>query len=482
MVGKGRTSGGFGDLTDSQGTRRKQITRHRGWPQEVRVELRGNAGALSVPSASSGGRNNVQSEPEGLLEMILHRENLNRAFKRVKSNRGSHGIDGMTVDELLPFLKQHGETLRHSILEGTYRPSPVRRVEIPKPDGGIRTLGIATVVDRFIQQAMAQVLTQIFDKGFSDCSYGFRPGRGAHQAIEAARKHIQNGYSWTVDIDLEKFFDRVNHDRLMAMVARKVGDKRVLKLIRRYLESGIMINGIEVAAEEGTPQGGPISPLLANIMLDDLDKELEKRGHRHCRYADDCNIYVRSRKAGERVMRSITTFLEKVLKLKVNQAKSAVDRPWKRKFLGFTFYHRKEDVGIRVHPKAVGKFKEKARKITSRSNGMSMGHRIYKLNEFTTGWVNYFRIADMKGLAQKLDEWIRRRIRMGYWKQWKRVKTRLANLVRLGIPDRKAWEFANTRKGYWRVSNSPILSRSIGNDYLEKLGLISLMQRYRLAR
>ena len=384
----------------------------------------------------------------------------------------------MKVDELLPFLRRHGDAIKQSILEGTYRPRPVRRVEIAKPDGGTRLLGIATVVDRFIQQAIAQVLTTVFDKGFSESSYGFRPGKSAHQAIETARKYIQDGYDWAVDIDLEKFFDRVNHDRLMAMVARKVDDERVLRLIRRYLESGVMINGLEVASEEGTSQGGPISPLLANIMLDDLDKELEKRGHRHCRFADDCNVYVKSKKAGERVMDSITTFVEKVLKLKINQAKSAVDRPWKRKFLGFSFYLKKKEMRVRVHPKTVRKFKDKVREITSRSSGKSMACRVDKLNELIAGWVNYFRIADMKSIAQSLDEWIRRRIRMCYWKQWKRIKARYENLVRRGIPKAKAWEFANTRKGYWRVSNSPILSRSITNEFLEKAGFKSLVQKY----
>lgn len=466
-------------MEDSREMRRKQATScgHEGLLRKVGVELRGNAEALSISPASERGRNDMQEVEEDLLEWILSRDNLNLAYKRVKAKKGSHGVDGMTVDELLPFLKRHGETIRQRILAGDYSPQPVRRVEIPKPDGGVRQLGIPTVTDRLIQQAIAQELNKIFDPDFSENSYGFRPNKSAHQAIIAARGYIEQGYRWTVDIDLEKFFDRVNHDKLMSLVARKVKDKRVLKLIRKYLESGIMLNGVKVKSEEGTPQGGPLSPLLANIMLDELDKELEKRGHKSCRYADDCNIYVKSRKAGERVMESITHYIEEVLKLKISRNKSAVDKPSRRKFLGFSFYVKKGKARNFIHRKPVERFKTRVKEITSRSNGKSMDWRKEELNHLITGWVNYFRIADMKATAKELDQWTRRRIRMCYWKQWKRIGTKHDNLVKLGIDNRKAWEFANTRKGYWRISNSYILSTSLTNEYLQKQGFLSLTNR-----
>lgn len=429
--------------------------------------------ALSRSPASERRKNGIPGEGE-LLERILSRDNLNAAYRRVKANRGSHGVDGMTVDELLPYLKRNGETLKQSIREGEYQPQAVRRVEIPKQDGGVRLLGIPTVVDRWLQQATAQELSQIFDPEFSENSYGFRPGRSAHQAVIAARGYIQAGYGWTVDIDLEKFFDRVNHEKLMNLVARKVKDKRVLKLIRGYLEAGIMANGVKVKNEEGTPQGGPLSPLLANIMLEDLDKELEKRGHKFCRYADDCNIYVKSRRAGERVMHSISHFIETKLKLKINRLKSAVDRPSKRKFLGFSFYKRKGEVRNYIPQKPIQRFKSKVKEITARSNGKDMETRQKALNNLIVGWVSYFRISDMKANATKLDEWVRRRIRMCYWKQWKKIGTKYANLEKLGIDSSKAWEYANTRKGYWRTSNSFILNKALTNKYLEEEGFLSL--------
>lgn len=445
--------------------------------REVGVEHRDNAEVLSISPASESGKNDMQGVEDDLLERILSRDNLNLAYRRVKANRGSHGVDGMVVDELLPYLKQHGETIRQRILAGEYDPQPVRRVEIPKPDGGVRLLGIPTVVDRLIQQAIAQELNKIFDPDFSENSFGFRPNKSAHQAIMVARSYIEQGYHWTVDIDLEKFFDRVNHDKLMSLVARKVKDKRVLKLIRRYLESGIMLNGVKVKSEEGTPQGGPLSPLLANIMLDDLDQELERRGHKFCRYADDCNIYVKSKKAGERVMESITNYVEEVLKLKINRTKSAVDKPSKRKFLGFSFYTKKGVARNFIHKKPIQRFKKKVKEITARSKGKSMEWRKEALNHLITGWINYFRIADMKAIAGELDQWIRRRIRMCYWKQWKKIGTKHDNLVKLGIDTSKAWEFANTRKGYWRISHSYILSTSLTNKYLEEQGFLSLTER-----
>ena len=457
-------------MKDSRGIRREQTTSYEGYLPEAGVEPRGMAGVRRILPAETNGQDNGEASTFNLLEKILSSDNMNAAYKQVVRNKGSHGIDGMKVDELLPYLKENGNNLIEELKAGTYRPKPVRRVEIPKPDGGVRLLGIPTVVDRMIQQAIAQVLTPIFDPEFSENSYGFRPGRSAHQAVKRAQGYINEGYDWVVDIDLAKYFDTVNHDKLMALVARKVKDKRVLKLIREYLKAGVMINGVVIETEEGCPQGGPLSPLLSNIMLNELDKELEKRGHKFCRYADDCNIYVRSRKAAERTMQSVTKFLEGKLKLRVNREKSAVDRPWKRKFLGFSFYRGKEGVRIRVHKKSVERLKEKIRNITSRSNGMGMDVRLQKLKQLIKGWVNYFRIADMKSLARMLDEWTRRRLRMCIWKQWKKVRTRFQNLVKLGLDRQKAWEFANTRKGYWRIANSPILSQTITNERLQKRG------------
>jgi group II intron reverse transcriptase/maturase len=448
-----------------------------GWPLEAGVEPRGKAGALSISPASERRRDDKPEVKEEMLERILSKDNLNQAYKRVKANKGSPGVDGMTVEKLLPYLKQEGQALRQKILAGEYRPQPVRRVEIPKPDGGVRQLGIPTVIDRMIQQAIAQELNKTVDADFSESSYGFRPKRRAHQAIMAARGYVEEGNKWVVDIDLEKFFDRVNHDKLMSLVARKVKDKRVLKLIRGYLESGIMMNGVKVKSEEGTPQGGPLSPLLANIMLDELDKELEKRGHKFCRYADDCNIYVKSQKAGGRVMESITQYIEEVLKLKVNRNKSAVDRPGRRKFLGFSFYVMKGKARNFIPKKPIAKFKAKVKEITSRSNGMSMETRMDRLDWLISGWVNYFHIADMEKVAKELDQGIRRRLRMCFWKQWKKISTKHDNLVKLGVENHKAWEYANTRKGYWQTANSPILATTLTNEYLGKQGFISISER-----
>ncbi|MDP3058054.1 MAG: group II intron reverse transcriptase/maturase [bacterium] len=446
--------------------------------QEKRVELEGNAGVRSIASMSGKEGNGDDGYASRLLERILDRDNMNLAYKRVKANKGSHGVDGMKVDELLQHLKRNGDQIRKSLLEGTYSPKPVRRVEIPKADGGKRLLGIPTVLDRVIQQATAQILSPIFEKEFSENSYGFRPNRNAHQAVRKCKEYIDAGYKWAVDIDLAKYFDTVNHDKLLRLIAKRVSDGRVISLIRKYLQSGVMVNGIVRETEEGTPQGGNISPLLSNIMLDELDKELTKRGLKFCRYADDCNIYVKSRKAADRVMASITRFIEGELKLKVNTEKSAVDRPWKLKFLGFSFYNKKGGVGIRVHGKPVKKFKQTLKELTGRSNAMSMNNRIAKLKQVITGWVNYFGIADMRKLAKELDEWLRRRIRMCYWKRWKKTRTKYKNLVKLGIRNSKAWEYANTRKSYWRTANSPILATTFTNEYLRKLGLPSIAERY----
>ena len=415
-----------------------------------------------------------------LLEDVLERNNMLEAMYRVIRNKGSHGIDGMKTDELREHVKRTWATVKSKLLEGKYNPSPVMRVEIPKPDGGIRLLGIPTVQDRMIQQAIAQVLSEIYEPTFSESSFGFRPNRGAKNAIKQSETYIKQGYKWVVDMDLEKFFDKVNHDILMAKLEKKIKDRRLLKLIRKYLESGVLINGIKVSSEEGTPQGGPLSPLLANIMLDDVDKELEKRGHKFCRYADDCNIYVRSKRAGFRVMNSITRIIEGKLKLKVNRDKSAVDIVSKRKFLGFSFYFAKDGAKIRIHEKSIKRFKEKIRFITNRNRGISMDLRILKLNDSIRGWINYFGIANAKRKLLELDQWIRRRLRACIWKQWKRVKTKSRNLIKLGVPKYKAYEYANTRKGYWRISNSPILETTLNNKYFKSIGLMSLSNIYQV--
>jgi len=450
----------------------------RNYLRESKVELWDILGEQSIASATKEEKDKSKVNTQNLLEKILERANLNLAYQRVVKNGGSHGVDGMQVNALLPYLKQNGPDLLQAIREGKYRPQPVRRVEIPKPDGGIRLLGIPTVLDRMIQQAIHQILNPLFDKGFSNHSYGFRAGRNAHQAVKQAQKYQKEGYKVVVDIDLEKFFDRVNHDKLMHLLSEKIADKSVLKLIRLYLESGIMINGVVTQTEEGTPQGGPLSPLLSNIMLDKLDKELEQRGHKFCRYADDCNIYVKSSRAGERVMKSITEWIESRLKLKVNQTKSAVDYPSRRKFLGFSFYQNKEGIRMRIHSKPLERFKEKVRKTTSRSNGTSIETRITKLNHLLIGWVHYFKIADIKSHCQRLDEWIRRRLRMCYWKDWKKIKTKYENLKRLGLPEGKSWEYANSRKGHWRIAGSFILNTTITNQFLEKMGYRTLTVVY----
>ena len=469
-------------MRDSTESRKEQKTQKCGCPEEVRVETGGTSGARQAEAASENGNDDAQMVyTSDLLSWILERENMKRAYEKVVDNAGSHGIDNMTVDQLKPYLQGNWEQIKTRLLEGTYKPKAVRRVEIPKPDGsGIRLLGIPTVLDRMIQQAIAQILNGVFDHGFSESSYGFRKGRSAHDAIKAAQEYMSEGYGWVVDIDLEKFFDRVNHDKLMSLIARKVSDKRLLKLIRRYLESGVMINGLEVITEDGVPQGGPLSPLLSNIMLDELDKELEARGHKFVRYADDCNIYVKSKRAGERVYQSVKEFLETKLKLKINEGKSAVDRPEKRRFLGFSFYRKKGEPRIRIHERSYRRLKEKVRRVTNRNWGVSMEYRLKKLAEITNGWLNYFGIADGKSRLEDLDGWIRRRLRACIWKQWKKVKTKYKNLKKLGLSDEKAWEFANTRKGYWRSSKSPILSTTITNQRLEKKGFKSLVNRYQV--
>jgi RNA-directed DNA polymerase len=465
-------------MEDSNQRQRKQKTSYGGCPEETGLETRRVLEAQSLELASCKEKAKRTGDTEQLLERIVSRSNMNAALKRVVRNKGSHGIDGMQVDELRPYLMEHGRTLVETILEGRFNPNPVKRVMIPKPDGGERALGIPIVVDRVVQQAINQVLSEVFEPKFSEHSYGFRPNKSAHMALLQAKSYINEGYRYVCDIDLEKFFDRVNHDKLMSLIAREVSDKRVLKLIRAYLTAGVMDKGIKVKSTEGAPQGGPLSPLLSNIMLNELDKELERRGHKFCRCADDCNIYVISKRAGERVMKSVKKFLEDELRLKVNEGKSAVASPTRRKFLGYSFYFTKRGVNFRVHKTSIDKFKDKIRKITNRNVSMNFEHRVKRLLEVTRGWINYFKLANMKALMRTLDEWTRRRLRACIWKTWKRVRTRFRNLVKLGIPKSKALEFANTRKGYWRISNSPILSCSITNERLIKRGYISLTSLY----
>jgi RNA-directed DNA polymerase len=379
-------------------------------------------------------------------------------------------MDGMTVQQLPEHLKQHWPIIREQLLSGTYKPQPVKRVEIPKPDGGIRKLGIPTVLDRFIQQAVMQVLQGRWDRTFSEHSYGFRPGRSAHQAVEQAQKYIAEGYRWVVDLDLEKFFDRVNHDRLMAKIAERVSDKRLLKLIRAFLTAGVLENGLVNPVDEGTPQGGPLSPLLSNIVLDEFDRELERRGLRFARYADDCNIYVRSKRAGERVMGSVTRFIATKLKLKVNQQKSAVARPGERKFLGFSF----TNAGIpkrRIAPKAVERFKERTRELTSRTRGVSIERMAEELTRYFRGWIGYFGRCETPSVLEGLEQWVRRRLRSVIWKQWKRSPVRFAELRKRGVGKELAAKTAGSAHGPWRLANSPALAIALPNAYFDSLGI-----------
>jgi RNA-directed DNA polymerase len=415
-----------------------------------------------------------------LMEEVVERDNLVKAYKRVCKNQGAPGIDGMDVKSLKPHLNQYWPLIKQELITGTYQPKPVRRIEIPKPDGGIRLLGVPTVLDRFIQQAILQILTPIFEPLFSAHSYGFRPNRSAHQALDRAQHYINCGKTFVVDIDLEKFFDRVNHDILISKIWKQVKDVRIICILRRYLQAGVMINGVCMETDEGTPQGGPISPLLANIMLTDLDKELEERGHKFVRYADDCNIYVASKRAGLRVYQSIKTFIETKLKLRVNENKSAVDIPHRRTFLGFSFYRVRitHSIKLRVAGKSVERFKDKIRKITDKNNAQPMTERIKQLRQYITGWSCYFSKAESKALFVTLDAWIRRRLRMCLLKQWKLCKTKWRELMYRGIDEIGARAIACSRKKYWRLSQTPQLNKAMGVKYWEKEGLVSLVDAY----
>jgi RNA-directed DNA polymerase len=405
--------------------------------------------------------------------VIVERDNLRKALAHVKRNKGAAGIDGMSLDALAPHLKEHWPAIRTQLLEGTYKPQPVRRVEIPKASGGTRSLGIPTVLDRFIQQAVLQVLQADWDPTFSEHSFGFRPKRSAHQAVARAQELIASGHGIVVDIDLEKFFDRVNHDILMGLVAKRVADKRVLKLIRGFLTAGVLMDGLVGPTEEGTPQGGPLSPLLSNLMLDVLDKELERRGLNFVRYADDCNIYVRSQRAGERVMASIEAFLAKRLKLKVNKAKSAVARPVKRKFLGFSFTNRKQP-RRRIAPPSLTRFRSRVRELTRRTRGKSLAQIVKELNAYLIGWRGYFGFCETPSTLSELDQWTRRRLRALVWKQWRHGPNRFVELRRCGVGRVMAAQTASSPRGPWRLSASPVLSMALSNAFFKSLGLATV--------
>jgi len=413
-----------------------------------------------------------------LMEEVVSRENLWLAYRRVKRNQGAPGVDGMTVDDLMAYCREHWSGIREQLLSGTYRPQPVRQVEIPKPGGGVRTLGIPTVLDRLIQQALLQVLTPLFDPTFSEHSFGFRPGRSAHQAVRSAWSHMACGYRWVVDMDLEKFFDRVNHDVLMARVKRRAKDRRVLGLINRYLQAGMMAGGPVSPRTMGTPQGGPLSPLLSNILLDELDKELERRGHRFVRYADDCNVYVRSKAAGERVMASLERFLQERLRLKVNRAKSAVARPWERKFLGYgVTVHRQPK--LKVAAESVRRFKQSLRQVFRAGRGRRVASVVRELAPKLHGWVAYFRLSEVRGVFEELDQWLRRKLRALYWRQWKRWKTRIKALRGRGLEPRRAAYSALNGRGPWWNAGASHMNQAVPTAELRQLGLVSLLDEHR---
>jgi RNA-directed DNA polymerase len=441
---------------------------------------RAEAGKRNLPGIAPGAESRTaadgETKPEALrlMEAAVERSNMLCAYERVVKNQGASGVDGRTVAELKPWLQAHWAKVRQALLAGEYMPAAVRKVDIPKPQGGVRTLGIPTVLDRLIQQALNQVLQPLFDPEFSSSSYGFRTGRNAHQAVQAARGYVGEGRRWVVDLDLEKFFDRVNHDVLMARVGRKVKDERVRKLIRRYLEAGLMEGGVASARSEGTPQGGPLSPLLSNILLDDLDRELEKRGHRFCRYADDCNIYVGCKRSGQRVMQAITAFLERRLKLQVNATKSAVARPWERKFLGYSMT-RHRIPKLKIAQPSRERLAKKVCQTLQAARGQSLKQTIARLNPVLRGWVVYFRLTEIKGVLEDFDGWIRHKLRTQLWRQWKRVYTRAHNLMRAGLGRVQAWQSATNGHGPWWNGGAPHMHLAYPKSWFDRMGLVSLL-------
>jgi len=452
--------------------------------QNIQTEL--DFSSTPAGEAREAGREETESPPvvrdpespasmNRMMEAVCERENLKEALRRVKANKGSAGVDGMTVGGITDYLKQHWPAIREQLMNGTYEPKPVRRVEIPKPDGGVRKLGIPTVLDRLIQQAVMQVLQRRWDPTFAEGSYGFRPGRSAQQAVAQAQQYIADGHGWCVDLDLEKFFDRVNHDKLMGQIAKRVEDKRLLKLIRAFLNAGVMENGVASPSVEGTPQGGPLSPLLSNLVLDELDRELERRGHRYVRYADDCNIYVRSKLAGQRVMESVTRFITQKLKLKVNGTKSAVARPQERKFLGFSFTAGPEVKRV-IAPKALDRFKQRIREITIRAKGVSMETTMAELAPYMRGWRGYFGFCETPEVLIGLTRWVRLRLRAALWRQWKTPRRRRAALLELGVRERLASNTAGSGRGPWYLARAKALSVGLSNAYFKSLGLPSLFE------
>ena len=451
-------------------------------PQKNRTASEGYVGGQTFIGINENNAFSKDQSEYGMLEYILSPTNLNKAYLKVMRNKGAGGVDKMEVESLKDYLVGNKEVLIQSILRGKYRPNPVRRVLIPKENGSKRQLGIPTVVDRVIQQSIYQILSPVYEPQFSEYSYGFRPKRNAHHALNKCREYITEGYRYAVDMDLEKFFDTVSHSKLIEVLSKTIKDGRVISLIHKYLNAGVMTEGRLEPSEQGVPQGGPLSPLLGNIMLNELDRELERRGHKFVRYADDMVILCKSKRSAERTMKNIIPFIEGKLFLKVNREKSKVSHVKGVKFLGYTFYVYRGKGRLRTHPKSVQKMKAKIKMLTSRSNGWGNVRRKEALRQCIRGWVQYFKWADMKNLLLRIDTWYRRRLRMVIWKQWKRIRTKLANLIRLGIPKSKAWEWANTRKGYWHIANSYILSRTITTDRLSKAGYIFLSDYYRLVR
>ncbi len=454
----------------------------KGWPQKDSAEHERYAGALTDKRITENNSTNADRKEDGLLEEILSASNLNRAYKQVKKNKGAHGVDGMEVEYLLQYLKDNGDELRKSILDGKYRPNPVRRVEIPKDNGKMRQLGIPTVVDRLVQQAVAQILSPIFEPQFAETSYGFRPKRSAHDALRKCKEYANQGYTYVVDMDLERFFDTVNQTKMVEILSRTIKDGRVISLIHKYLTAGVMNRDKYEETRLGLVQGGNISPLCSNIMLNELDHELERRGVRFVRYADDVILFAKTKRSAQRIMEHILPYIENYLQLKVNRTKTEVAYIREIKFLGYGFYPSNDGIKFRVHAKSISKMKAKVKEITSRNNGLGYEKLKLKLKQFITGWVNYFKLADMKKLTKAIDQWLRRRLRMYIWKRWKRIRTRYAMLKRLGLEHEKAFMFACTRKGYWRIANSPILNLTVTDNRLRKSGYTFFTDYYKTVK